>query len=169
LSPKHYGFGMDQTASEEYSGESVQTYGQTEPQSQHEELPNGELLNHNSAGKPPNAAWKYHNLDSGLLEFLCFLAEHEVVVVKNEELSKDDNHKLESGSSTQAFRGHWKGRRVVLKYPVDEKMPLDNVARDSQEYDRRLKVYRNLQKDLMFEIQIMAHSNLNQHRNIVNF
>jgi serine/threonine protein kinase len=154
---------MDQTASsEEYSGESVQTYGQTEPQSQHEEL-----LNRNSTEEPPKAAWKYHNLDSGLLEFLCFLAEHEVVVIKNEELSKDDKHKSESGSSMQVFRGHWKGRRVMLKYPVDDKMPLDNSAGDSQEYDRRLKMYRNLQKDLMFEIQIMAHSHLNQHRNIV--
>src|SRR5271170_7722081 len=119
---------MDQTASsEEYSGESVQTYGQTEPQSQHEEPPNGGL-NDNSTGEPPKVAWKYHNLDSGLLEFLCFLAEHEVVVVKNEELSKDDKHKSESGSSMQVFRGHWKGRPVILKYPVDDKMPLDNAA-----------------------------------------
>jgi serine/threonine protein kinase len=159
----------DTKSTEEYAGESVPIYDQTEESQNDRNKVQSEQSNQAEAtANVPNTRWAYHNLDSSLLEFLCFLADHEVVVAKTEDLHHDDQSDPASGTFMQVFRGRWKETPVVLKDPVNTYLPfLGDSAGDLHEYELRLEYYRKLHKNIVFEIQIMSHPHLNQHRNIV--
>ncbi|KAF2263896.1 ankyrin [Lojkania enalia] len=155
---------MGDTASEEsYTGERVPTYNQTQSEQPQESLKGEESQPDHEIAPSPRQGWRYHNLDTNLLEFLCFLAEYKVDVVKKADLTTNEQSDAEEGTSLCVYRGRWGEKDVVLKYP---KLPGFNSKATATLQDERqnLEMFKKILKDLKFEIQIMAHV---QHPNIV--
>lgn len=114
----------------------------------------------------PEARWKYHNLDSSLLEFLALIAENEVPVARMEDVTfsgTDFGH----GTSMQVTSGLWLNRPVAVKRSKQLLFQPGYGLEDPKSLKDRIRIFEKRLKDLMFEIRIMKHPQLAKHPNIV--
>jgi len=160
---------MDSTPlTDDYPGETAPIDQETQPQEP--EGPNKESTNQNQntfVTGQKGQKWKYHEFDSTLLEWLSFLAEHNVQVVNQEEL-KVDKSNAEQGTSMRVYRGWWKEQPVALKWPLKyDLQQIRELAENSNGGNEYVDKFTRMLRDMMFEIQVMAHSPLNKHPNII--
>lgn len=111
--------------------------------------------------------WKHHNLDSSLLEFLAFLAEHTVPMVRFEDVILD-GAEFGMGTTMRVALGHWRGEAVAIKYPGQDVVEIGYTIEKPAVLKDRVRSFQRLLKDLIFEIQIMRHPQGRKHPNIVD-
>jgi serine/threonine protein kinase len=160
---------MDSTfLTDDYPGETAPIDQETQPQGP--EGLNKESTNQNQntfATGQKRQKWKYHEFESTLLEWLTFLAEHNVQVVKQEDL-RIDKPNAEQGTSMRVYHGRWKEQPVVLKCPLKyDLQQIHKLAKNSNGGNENADKFTRILRDMMFEIQVMAHSPLNKHPNII--
>jgi serine/threonine protein kinase len=144
--------------------ETIPNYGQT----QSFEIESGGKGSGEPEQQPtrPPPRWKYHNLDSSLLEFLAFLAEHNVPVARIEDVTFDEN-KFGRGTTKEVLSGSWLDQPVAVKRLGRVVSKPGYTLEEQKSLKDRSRAFEKLLKDLMFEIQIMKHPQLAKHPNIV--
>ena len=146
----------------EFERESAPTYGQTQPLEA--DLDQAEY----AEPRPTQpATWKYHNLDSSLLEFLAFLAENDVPLARIEDVTVDGDD-FGQGTTMKVSSGSWLGRPVAVKRPGQVVLSKPGyILEEKETLKDRTYAFEKLLKDLMFEIRIMKHPQLAKQPNIV--
>jgi serine/threonine protein kinase len=151
-----------------YEGESVQVYGQTISIGQTEETESlqGKPVEPEGKQVQPNTTWKYHDLESSLLEFLAFLADHNVPVVKLQDVTLDEAE-FGRGTTMRVCSGRLHGQAMAIKYPGQDVFKTGYTIEEPTILKDQFRSFEKLLKTLMFEIQIMRHPQLRKHPNIV--
>jgi serine/threonine protein kinase len=148
-----------------YEGESVRSYGEATSRSNHTGAEDG-AIDAGAAGEPPRRRWRYHNLDSALLEFLAFLAECSVPVVSIQDLTFGDAS-LGGGQTMKVLAGKFKGQDVAIKLFKQHAFKPGYTTREPTAMEDEAATFAKSLKDLTFEIRIMRHPQLISHPNIV--
>jgi serine/threonine protein kinase len=152
-------------ASSVYEGESVPSYGEAASRSEQTRAEDGPV-NSGAAEEPPRRRWRYHNLDSALLEFLAVLAECSVPVVSIQDLTFRDVS-FGGGQTMKVLAGTFKGQDVAIKLFKQYDFRPGYTTREPREMENEAAAFAKSLKDLTFEIRIMRHPQLISHPNIV--
>ena len=148
-----------------YEGESVPSYGEAASGSEHTGAKDGSVGS-GAAENPPRRRWRYHNLDSALLEFLAFLAECSVPVVSIQDLTFGDAS-FGDGQTMKVLAGKFKGQDVAIKLLKKSAFKPGYTTREPRAMEDEAAAFAKSLKDLTFEIRIMRHPQLIGHPNIV--
>ncbi|KAL9116978.1 MAG: hypothetical protein Q9187_006490 [Circinaria calcarea] len=109
------------------------------------------------------------NNERDLLDFIFFLETHNVRVVHPSDVQQDDNQIVGlQGSSMEVFPGTWRSQRVAIKRIRKSKLPdVEWKLSNPPEYKRLLQMHQQRQRDMLFEIKVMARGFFSSHPNIV--
>jgi serine/threonine protein kinase len=105
--------------------------------------------------------------DHDILDFIFFVENHSVRLFITSEFSRDDGSKRRRGTSMQVDTGLWQGKEVAIKTLRRPVMIQELRANNPPEYKRLLELHKTRQRDMLFEIKIMARKYFMAHRNIV--
>ncbi|KAI9787246.1 MAG: hypothetical protein M1839_003484 [Geoglossum umbratile] len=96
-----------------------------------------------------------------ILSFVTFLGKRRVEIIKEDDLDlSDDPHPVLEGASMRVQRAKWKSVPVVIKRNK-------RFLRDGASERDSIDSYNAFMNDIIFEIQVMFHKPLCDHRNIV--
>ena len=152
-------------ASSVYEGESVPSYGGITSGNEHTGAEDGPV-GAGAAEEPPRRKWRYHSLDSALLEFLAFLAECSVPVVSIRDLTFGDAS-FGDGQTMKVLAGKLKGQDVAIKLFKQYAFRPGYATKEPGSMEDEAAAFAKSLKDLTFEIRIMRHPQLINHPNIV--
>ena len=106
-----------------------------------------------------------HRDTSLLLEFLYNIARRSAKIIENDRLVRDDPSMVAKGHSMEVRRarldGHGPSQVVALKTPRSDFLP---VHHEGATFDQYLDVI----SDILFEVRVMTHKPLCDHRNIIS-
>ncbi|KAI9774620.1 MAG: hypothetical protein M1840_002869 [Geoglossum simile] len=103
--------------------------------------------------------------DNHFVRFLFYLAANGVAVIKRSELVEKSEGESAGGASMDVREAQWGRRIVALKFLRRDKVPSRTTFGG---FRNQSSEYRRILNNMEFEVQVMAHKPLCDHRNIVH-